>query len=62
MKTTKIIEDDYTREHLPELIGKTLVAKYWHNDIEDFIWVDCVEDPKCSGWVFYLWLESWSIE
>lgn len=60
MKTTKIIEDDYTRKRCPELIGKTLVVKYWHNESEDHVWVDCIEDPKLSGWVFYLWLESWS--
>lgn len=61
MKTTTIIEDSYTREYMPEYIGKTLVVKYWHNTDEDSIWVDCIEDPKLSGWVFYLYLNSWRI-
>ena len=60
MKTTKIINDEYTREHYAKYIDKTLVAKYWHNESEDHIWVDCIEDPKLSGWIFYLYLESWS--
>lgn len=59
--TTKIIEDDYTRERMPELIGKTLIPKYWHYIDEDSIWVDCVENPELSGFIYYASLESWRI-
>lgn len=59
---TSIIVDDYTKKYMPELLGKTLVPKYWHAEHEDAIWVDCLEDPKLSGYVFYLSLKNWKID
>ena len=58
----KIIEDDYTRKHLPNLLNLTFIPRYWHNTEEDFIWCDCVERPEYSRYIYYATLDNWRIE
>ena len=58
----KLIDSHYAREVYPHLIGKTLIPKYWHRDNEDGIFVECVENPELSQYVYYLYLDSWKVE
>ena len=58
----KVVDNEYTRKVMPQLLGKTFVCKFWSTEDEDSIWVDCIEDPKLSGYVNYLFLDSWSIK
>ena len=60
--TTKIIDNEYARKWLPNFIGKTLIPKYWDDIDEDNIWVECIEDPKLNGLIYYAFLESWRID
>jgi len=58
--TTKLIEEGEL--YYPALKGKTLIPRYWHLDQDATIFVDCVEDPSLSRYVFYLTLKDWTID
>lgn len=58
----KIIEDSFTRERIPQLLGLTFVPKYWSIEDEDQIWCECVEHSEHSGYLYYAFLDSWRIE
>ena len=58
---TQIVEDDYTRKYMPELIGVELIPKFWHETDEDAIWCECPSNPKLSNYFYYASLLDWSI-
>jgi hypothetical protein len=58
----QVIDNDYARKKFPDIIGLTFIPKFWNQDDEDLIWVDCVEKPEHSGFINYLFLDSWRIE
>ena len=48
-------------ELFPLLVGLTFIPRFWNTKDEDSIWVDCVEKPELSGYIFYLYLDNWVI-
>lgn len=58
---TQLIEDDYTRKHMPELLGLELIPRNWHSQNEDLIWCDCPSNLKFSNYYYYASLQDWTI-
>ena len=58
--TTKLVQEAI--EEYPNLFDYTFKPRYWSDECEDLVWCDCIEDDTLSGWIFYLFLEDWSID
>jgi hypothetical protein len=58
----QVLDTEYTRKIMPHMFGLTLIPKYWSQEDEDLIWVECIEKPEQTGWINYLFLDNWRIE
>lgn len=58
---TKLVDSEYLRRIFHKEFGKELIPKYWSNKDEDSIYCECIEDPSCSGYYYYLFLQDFGV-
>ena len=54
--------NDPPYKSVEDLDGYELIPTHWHSEDEDLVWVDVPEKPELSRYLYYGYLEDWSIK